>query len=225
MRWQILKIDTRLSRFHRREPQERRHLVAASFRTVVVCVILVLSLGVSACSRDPSQHHPSKGATWSPKTPLSEASVCGVVPNSYLKDHLSFYSVAYSYDNHTPKDGVRGHFSCYLTALVSEDDAPFIWIKYNEGDISNLDYEGARFSDIKIPGRKGVGRARNDYQILLWVFPDGDFLELEYGDDVKLGPLLNETQRLKFVELFGKLIDDVPTYNRNSPEGSVQVPA
>ena len=123
------------------------------------------------------------------------------------------------------KMGVRGQFSCYLTALVSEDDAPFIWIKYNEGDISNLDYEGARFSDIKIPGREGVGRVENNYEILLWLFPNGDVLELEYGDDVRLGPLLNETQRRKFVELFEKLIDDVPTFNRNSPEGSVQVPA
>jgi len=220
-----LKTDIRLSGFHRRVPSEGNHLVMPSFRTVVVCVILVLSLGVSACSRNPSQHHPATGATWTPRTPLSEANVCGVVPNSYLKDHLSFYSVAYSYDNHTPKDGMRGQFRCYLTALVTEDDAPFIWIRYNEERISTPDYEGARFSDIKIPGREGVGRVKNNYQVLFWLFPNGDVLELEYGDDGRLGPLLNETQRRKFVELFEKLIDDVPTFNRNSPEGSVQVPA
>jgi len=120
---------------------------------------------------------------------------------------------------------MRGQFRCYLTALVTEDDAPFIWIRYNEERISTPDYEGARFSDIKIPGREGVGRVKNNYQVLFWLFPNGDVLELEYGDDGRLGPLLNETQRRKFVELFEKLIDDVPNFNRNSPEGSVQVPA
>lgn len=219
-----MKTDIRLSGFHRRVSSEGNHLVVPSFRAVVVCVILVLSLGASACSRNPSQHHPAKGATSSTRTPLSEANVCGVVPNSYLKDNLSFYSVAYSYDNRTPKDGVRGHFRCYLTALV-RDDAPFIWIRYNEEGISNSDYEDARFSDIKISGREGAGRVGNNYQILFWLFPNGDVLELEYGDDVRIGPLLNETQRRKLVELFEKLIDDVPNFNRNSPEGSVQVPA
>lgn len=169
------------------------------------------------------------GSTSSP-TPraLDDEELCGVVSNKELRDYLSFTASNYVYSNKSNSGGREGSFRCQIYSSEVVSGSRFVCITYgmDEAEVSkirsgSLGYSRHEFSKMSTSG-EGWKMGRNH---LLWIYPDGYGLQLDYSNQTGGPRELNQSESDKFDIIFARLIEDVPAYNqRRGDVREVRVP-
>ena len=169
------------------------------------------------------------GSTSSP-TPkaLDDEKLCGVVSNKELRDYLSFTTSNYWYSNKPKSDGRGGSFRCQIYSPEVVSGSRFVRITYGLDDVEvhkirsgASGYSRHEYAAVGVSG-EGWKMGRNH---LVWIYPDGYSLHLEYSNQTGGPRDLTQGESDKFDTIFAGLIEDVPAYNqRHGDVDHVQVP-
>ena len=187
-------------------------VLALSLSSLVVVVML------AACSF--GKNDASSRTTLSP---LTEDKVCGIVSNRALKDNLSLNVVRYGYENSSQS----GMYSCILWSSSGAGVRHSMTIEYmptKAKQLPEITDEHSSYSQLSFEGKGGgQGWVKRDHTTMIWIYPDGHYLEMFVFDLGDRGHVINDAFKNSLVRTFQKLVDDIPEYSRSA--GSINYTA
>lgn len=159
---------------------------------------------------------------------LDDEELCGVISNKELRDYLSFTTSNYWYSNKPKSGGRGGSFRCQIYSPEEVSGSRFVRITYglDDAEVRKIRSGASGYSrhEYAAEGVSGEGwkMGRNH---LVWIYPDGYSLHLEYSNQTGGPRDLTQGESDKFDTIFAGLIEDVPAYNqRRGDVDHVQVP-
>ncbi|WP_167150290.1 hypothetical protein [Actinomyces sp. ZJ308] len=143
----------------------------------------------------------------------------GIVRNQTLEQGLSFETTRFFFYNSYSEDAGLRHYKCRLGASNFDAGELRLTVDYSWSSDNNLDSfvhgqtEGySQLSEnVSSPGTGWVQEAGRS---LLWFYPDGYVLKVEFRNSDDQNWVPNNSQKSAIVSLFCALVDSVPEYNR-----------
>lgn len=148
--------------------------------------------------------------------PLTEDKMCGIVSSRTLKDNLSLNVVRYGYENSSQS----GMYSCILWSSSGTSVQHSMTIELmptKAKQLSDITDEYSSYSQLSFEGKEGgQGWVERDYTTMIWIYPDGHYLEMFVFDLGSGEHVINDTLKDGLVRTFQELVDDIPEYSRSA---------
>ena len=180
-------------------------VLALSLSSLVVAFILA---GCSFVKNDASSR--------TTLSPLTEDKMCGIVSNRTLKDNLSLNVVRYGYENSSQS----GMYSCILWSSSGAGVQHSMTIEYmptKAKQLSEITDEYSSYSQLSFEGKGGgQGWVKRDYTTMIWIYPDGHYLEMFVFDLGGGEHVINDALKGGLVRTFQELVNDIPEYSRSA---------
>lgn len=152
---------------------------------------------------------------------LSQDVFCGLIRSDKLKRDVSFETTDYYFSNSYSSELNSRNYKCELFANNYDAGLLTFTVQYtdsNERDLASYTHgQTSAFSQLSVDvSSSGVGWIKGEAETLLWFYPDGRVLAMQFGnvDNSKWTP--DERQRSGVISLFSLLVDSVPEYNRQA---------
>lgn len=152
---------------------------------------------------------------------LSQDVFCGLIRSDKLKRDVSFETTDYYFSNSYSSELNSRNYKCELFANNYDAGLLTFTVQYtdsNERDLASYTHgQTSAFSQLSVDvSSSGVGWIKGEAETLLWFYPDGRVLAMQFGnvDNSKWTP--DERQRSGVISLFSLLVDSAPEYNRQA---------
>lgn len=152
---------------------------------------------------------------------LSQDVFCGLIRSDKLKHEVSFETTDYYFSNSYSSELNSRNYKCELFANNYDSGLLTFTVQYtdsNERDLASYTHgQTSAFSQLSADvSSSGLGWIKGEAETLLWFYPDGRVLTMQFGnvDNSKWTP--DERQRSGVISLFSLLVDSVPEYNRQA---------
>jgi hypothetical protein len=146
---------------------------------------------------------------------------CGLIRSDKLKHDISFETTDYYFSNSYSSELNSRNYKCELFANNYDSGLLTFTVQYadsSEKDLASYTHgQTSAFSQLSADvSSSGVGWIKGEADTLLWFYPDGRVLAMQFGNVDNTGWAPDERQRSGVISLFKMLVDSVPEYNRQA---------